>query len=143
MISSLNRSWTLKKLVLAILSASALLGGIYASYWVGLQRGLQQSAYAHAIHMRSHLATLECLQVNQLPQAHSMLETSLAVGIVLISPEGKFLAPRTEKAVLDVLGEAKAYRAKYPWSGYSSGVTEKVEHVLSNVEVKPRTPNCQ
>lgn len=140
---SLIRNWTLKKLLLATVSTTALFGGIYASYWIGLQKRLQQSVYAHAIHIKSHLRALECLQANQLGKTHSTLETSLGAGIILIAPEGKYLSSRSEKAVFDVLGEAKAYRAKYPWSGYSSGFAEKVEQVLSTIEAKPLTTNCQ
>ncbi len=137
------RRRTDKRSFLVFIVTILIIGAGYAGFKLGQISGLQEAYLAHVLHTRNNLVALQCLQAERLPAARSMLETSVATGVVMLDKGQLLLWPRTEQQVTDILGEVRGYRTAYPWTGHGAGLTERVERILANVSPRPLLGACK
>lgn len=138
---ALYRRLTTKRTIYAIAVVTTIGATSYASYNVGLKRGVQDSYLSSVFHSGNYLTSLRAIREEDLPGAIHMLETGISASVVFLSPDEGVLADGNKAAVQNALKDIKSYRNQHPWTGNGPLLTSRVDQLLENVEA-PLTKVC-
>src|SRR5882724_4221944 len=115
-----------------VLLISALGVGGYSGFVIGRDIQFQDSLYCTAGHTRTYVRLLEDLQSGDVPRAIGLIETNVDAGVILLTLTPDKVFDRTAEFSRETLSLVRERRQKYPWTGGSAELRERVARALAN-----------